>query len=194
MKELEERIISEGRVLPGNVLKVDSFLNHQVDQRLLTNIGKEFARLFADEGITKILTIEASGIAVAAFTSMAMDVPFVFAKKTGSLNLEGDLLTSSVMSYTYQKEYAIAVEAKFLSPADRVLIVDDFLANGMALKALLAIIRQSGAETAGIGICIEKAYQHGGDEIRRLGYHLESLAVIEAMSEEGITFRPRPEK
>lgn len=189
MKLLEERIAAEGRVLDGNVLKVDTFLNHQIDPLLMRAVGSEFAGLFAHEGITKILTVEASGIAVASFASMAMNVPFVFAKKARSRNLEGALLTSTVTSYTYGKDYTITVSAHLISPEDRILIVDDFLANGMALKGLIDIVRQAGAETAGIGICIEKGFQPGGAEIRKMGYHLESLAIIEEMSPAGIRFR-----
>lgn len=189
MRLLEERIASEGRVLSGNVLKVDTFLNHQIDPELMHAVGAEFASLFADAGITKILTVEASGIAIASFVSMAMNVPFVFAKKARSRNLDGALLTSRVTSYTYGKEYMITVGAHLICPEDRILIVDDFLANGMALKGLIDIVHQAGAETAGIGICIEKGFQPGGEEIRKMGYHLESLAVIEEMSETGIRFR-----
>lgn len=189
MKKLEERIVQDGRVISSDILKVDSFLNHQIDPELMKEIGEEFYRLFKDEGITKILTIEASGIAIASFTAMAFHVPFVFAKKAKSLNIDGDVLTSTVKSFTYGKEYTITVAKKFITPDDRILIVDDFLANGMALNGLTDIIHQAGAVTAGIGICIEKGFQPGGEEIRRMGYHLESLAIIDKMDESGITFR-----
>ena len=189
MKKLEERIVQDGRVLSKDILKVDSFLNHQIDPVLMKEIGEEFYRLFKDEGITKILTIEASGIAIASFTAMAFHVPFVFAKKAKSLNIDGDVLTSTVKSFTYGKEYTITVAKKFIRPDDRILIVDDFLANGMALNGLTDIVHQAGAVTAGIGICIEKGFQKGGEEIRRKGYHLESLAIIDKMDETSITFR-----
>lgn len=189
MKLLEQRILQEGQVRPGNVLKVDCFLNHQLDVKLLDEIGAEFHRLFGSEGINKILTIEASGIAIACMTARHFDVPVVFAKKAKSKNIDGEVYTSTVHSFTYGRDYDITLAKKFLSPADKVLILDDFLANGKAMRGLLDVCQQAGAEVGGIGICIEKAFQPGGAELRAQGYKLESLAIVETMSDDGLTFR-----
>ena len=191
MKLLEERIIEQGQVRPGNVLKVDCFLNHQLDVNLLDKIGEEFYRIFKDEGINKILTIEASGIAIACMTARHFDVPVVFAKKAKSKNIDGDVFTSTVHSYTYGRDYDITLSKKFLSPSDKVLILDDFLANGCALQGLISIVTEAGGTVEGIGIAIEKGFQNGGRIIRNLGYHLESLAIVDSMdaSTGSITFR-----
>ena len=190
MKLLEERILQQGQVRPGNVLKVDCFLNHQLDVELLDAIGAEFHRIFKDDGINKILTIEASGIAIACMTARHFGVPVVFAKKAKSRNIDGDVFTSTVHSYTYGRDYEITLAKKFLSPADRVLILDDFLANGKAMRGLLDVCRQAGATVAGIGVCIEKGFQPGGAELRAEGYRVASLAIVDAMGDDGsLTFR-----
>lgn len=188
MKELIERIQQDGDILEGNILKVDSFLNHQIDIHLLQDLGQEFYKKFKEEGITKILTIEASGIAIAAFTALAFDVPVLFAKKSKSTNLGNDVYTSKVYSYTHNQEYSITVSKKYIQPNDKFLIVDDFLANGQAINGLLDIVQQSGATVGGIGICIEKTYQAGGKELRKRGYQVESLAKIKSMEDGRITF------
>ena len=189
MKLLEERILKDGKIGEGNVLKVDSFLNHQIDVPFLTLLGKEFHRLYRDSGVNKILTIEASGIGVACLTAAEFGVPVVFAKKTLTNNIYADVYTSSVFSYTHQKNYDIVVSKQFLSKGDRVLIIDDFLAKGSALLALLSLIRDAGAEVVGAGIVIEKAYQEGGAIVRAKGVRVESLARIASMTPEGgITF------
>ena len=185
MKLLEDRILQDGQVRPGNVLKVDCFLNHQLDVDLLDKIGEEFYRIFKDDGVNKILTIEASGIAIACH----FDVPVVFAKKAKSKNIDGDVYTSTVHSYTYGKDYNITLAQKFLGPNDRVLILDDFLANGKAMKGLLDVCNQAGCSVAGIGICIEKGFQPGGAELRAAGYKLASLAIVNEMSDDHLTFR-----
>lgn len=192
MKLLEERILKDGQVRPGNVLKVDCFLNHQLDVELLDEIGAEFKRIFGNDGVNKILTIEASGIAIACMTARHFDVPVVFAKKAKSKNIDGDVFTSKVQSYTYGKEYEITLAKKFLGPQDRVLILDDFLANGKAMRGLLDVCKQAGATVAGIGVCIEKGFQTGGAELRSEGYKLASLAIVDHMDDEGsLTFRPQ---
>ena len=189
MKLLEERILKDGKIGAGNVLKVDSFLNHQIDVPFLTLLGKEFHRLYRDSGVNKILTIEASGIGIACLTAAEFGVPVVFAKKTLTNNIYADVYTSSVYSYTHQKNYEIVVSRQFLSNGDRVLIIDDFLANGSALLALLSLIRDAGAEVVGAGIVIEKAYQEGGAIVRAQGVRVESLARIASMTPgDGITF------
>ncbi|MBE6561316.1 MAG: xanthine phosphoribosyltransferase [Ruminococcaceae bacterium] len=189
MKLLEDRILRDGKLGEGNVLKVDSFVNHQIDVPFLSELGREFYRLFKDEGITKILTIEASGIGIACLTAAHFGVPVVFAKKTHTNNIFADVYTSSVYSYTHQKTYEIVVSKQFLSPEDRVLIIDDFLAKGSALLALLSLLRDAGAQVAGAGIVIEKDYQDGGKLVRDMGIRVESLARIESMTaEEGIRF------
>ena len=189
MKLLEEKILTDGRILPGEVLKVDCFLNHQIDVALLNKCGEEWYRLYKDEKITKIVTIEASGIGIACIAAQYFGVPVVFAKKSKSLNLSADCYTAEVYSYTKATTKTVMISKRYISPDDRILIIDDFLANGSALRGLISIIDQAGATVAGIGIAIEKAYQGGGDELRAKGYRIESLASIESMSENGIVFR-----
>jgi len=181
MKLLEERIRKDGVVKEGNVLKVDSFLNHQMDVELFTEMGKEFKRLFADKSINKILTIEASGIGIACIVAQNFHVPVVFAKKSQSVNIDGDLYTSKVESFTHKRVYDIIVSKKFLSADDHVLIIDDFLANGCAVMGLIDLINEAGATLEGVGIAVEKGFQQGGKLIRDKGIRLESLAVIESM-------------
>ena len=182
MNFLEERIQKDGIVKEGNVLKVDSFLNHQMDISLFRQIGEEFKRRFADVPINKILTIEASGIGIACIVAEYFDVPVVFAKKSKSINIEGDMYVAEIESFTHKCKNQVIVSRKFLNPEDHVLIIDDFLANGCALQGLISIIGQAGATVEGIGIVIEKGFQSGGRIIRNLGYHLESLAIIEDMN------------
>ena len=190
MKYLEEKIIKYGVVKPGNILKVDNFLNHQIDVVTLNEMGKEFKRLFADKPINKILTIEASGIAIATMAALHFDnAPVVFAKKAKSRNIDNDLYTSVVHSYTYGKDYTITVAKKFLSTDDHILIVDDFMALGNAMIGLLDVVKQSGATVEGIGIAIEKGFQPGGQRLRDMGYNLHSLAIVESMNENEIIFR-----
>ena len=181
MNFLEERIIKDGIVKEGNVLKVDSFLNHQMDIKLFDMMGAEFKKRFAGEKITKILTIEASGIGIACVAAQHFNVPVVFAKKSKSINLEGEMYTAEVESFTHGNKNQIIVSKKFLSEDDKVLIIDDFLANGCALQGLIKIVDDAGASVAGIGIAIEKGFQPGGKIIRNLGYHLESLAIVDDM-------------
>ena len=181
MNFLEERILKDGIVKEGNVLKVDSFLNHQMDVALLDEIGKEFHRRFADKQITKVLTIEASGIAIAYAVARCFGVPMVFAKKAKSINIDGDVYTAEVESFTHKNKNTVLVSKRFLSAEDKVLIVDDFLANGCALQGLISITEAAGASVEGIGIAIEKGFQYGGRSIRNLGYQLESLAIVESM-------------
>jgi xanthine phosphoribosyltransferase len=181
MKELEERIQRDGAVREGNILKVDSFLNHQLDVALLDRVGAEFYRLYRDAGVTRIVTIEASGIAIASLTARYFGVPVVFAKKAKSRNLDGDLYTSVVRSFTYGREYNVTLAKKFLGPQDNVLLIDDFLADGKAMDGLLDICRQAGASVAGCGICIEKGFQPGGARLRAQGLRVESLAIVERM-------------
>jgi xanthine phosphoribosyltransferase len=181
MNFLEERILKDGVVKEGNVLKVDSFLNHQMDVNLLEQIGEEFHRRFADLKITKVLTIEASGIAIAYAVARCFGVPMVFAKKAKSINIDGDMYTAEVESFTHKNKNQVIVSKKFLSSDDRILIVDDFLANGCALQGLVSIAESAGATVEGIGIVIEKGFQFGGRSIRNLGYRLESLAIVESM-------------
>lgn len=190
MKLLEQRIREQGQVRPGNVLKVDCFLNHQLDVELLDAIGAEFRRIFDGAGVNKILTIEASGIAIACMTARHFGVPVVFAKKAKSKNIDGDVFTSTVHSFTYGRDYDITLSKKFLGPGDRVLILDDFLANGKAMRGLLDVCRQAGATVAGIDVCIEKGFQTGGAELRAEGYRLASLAIVDEMHDDGtLTFR-----
>ena len=193
MNFLEERILKDGIVKEGNVLKVDSFLNHQMDAALLDKIGEEFYRRFAGAKITKVLTIEASGIAIGYAVARCFGVPMVFAKKAKSINIDGDMYTTEVESFTHKNRNQVIVSKKFLSQDDRLLIVDDFLANGCALQGLLSIAESAGATVEGIGIVIEKGFQFGGRSIRNLGYHLESLAIVDAMDAETktIVFRPQ---
>ncbi len=191
MNFLEERIVKDGIVKPGNVLKVDSFLNHQMDIHLLDQVGKEFHRRYGDRPITKILTIEASGIAIAYPVAREVGVPLVFAKKSQSLNLDGDLYVAEVMSFTKGITSKVIVSKKYLSPEDHVLIIDDFLANGCALQGLISIVESAGATVEGCGIAVEKGFQDGGWRIRNLGYRVESLAIVESMDAEtgSIQFR-----
>ncbi len=191
MELLEQRIQKDGNVKAGNVLKVDSFLNHQIDISLLNEIGKEFKRLFADTKITKILTIEASGIAIAAIVAQYFDVPVVFAKKTQSINLDGSVYTTKIQSFTHQRVYDVIVSKKYLSPDDHILVIDDFLANGCAVEGLIDIIQSSGATLEGVGIIIEKGFQDGGKRLREKGIRVESLAIVDAMDDATgqITFR-----
>ncbi len=184
MNFLEERIIKDGIVKPGNVLKVDSFLNHQMDIELMDKMGEEFKRRFADKKITKVLTIEASGIAIACSVARCFGVPMVFAKKSKSINIDGDMYVAEVESFTHKNKNQVIVSKKFLSEDDRVLIIDDFLANGCALQGLIAITEASGATVEGLGIAVEKGFQIGGQVIRNLGYKLESLAIVESMDAE----------
>lgn len=192
MQLLEQRIREQGQVRPGNILKVDCFLNHQLDVELLDQIGQEFYRLYKDEGITKILTIEASGIAIACMTARYFHVPVVFAKKAKSKNLDGEVFTSVVHSYTYGRDYDITLARKFLGPQDKVLILDDFLAVGKAMHGLLDICEQAGAQVGGIGIAIEKGFQPGGARLREAGYRVTSLAIVDSMTDDGqLEFRPQ---
>ena len=180
---LKDRIRKDGKIKEGNVLKVDSFLNHQMDVKLFQEIGKEFKRRFADEEITKILTIEASGIGIACVAAEVFDVPVVFAKKTQTKNIAGDVYTTKVESFTHGRVYDIIVSKEFLGKGDKVLLIDDFLANGKALEGLAELVTKSGAELVGAGVVIEKGFQVGGDIIRSKGIHLESLAIVESMDE-----------
>lgn len=191
MKLLEERIQKDGIVRAGNVLKVDSFINHQMDIKLFSEMAKEWKRLFAGKNITKILTIEASGIGIAAVVAMEFGVPVVFAKKSQSINLDYDNYTTKIESFTHKRVYDVIVSKKFLSPEDHILIIDDFLANGCALEGLLNIVEEAGATVEGIGIAIEKGFQTGGEKIRKRGIQLESLAIVESMDDKTgeITFR-----
>lgn len=190
MNCLEERIIKDGIIKEGNVLKVDSFLNHQMDINLFNQMGEEFAKRFAGKNINKILTIEASGIGIACIVAQHFNAPVVFAKKSKSINIDGDMYVAEVVSYTHKNTNQVIVSKKFLSEEDRVLIIDDFLANGCALQGLISIVQSAGATVEGVGIAIEKGFQPGGQIIRNLGYQLESLAIIESMDvEKGIVFR-----
>ena len=191
MQLLKDRIRKDGKIKAGNVLKVDSFLNHQMDTDLFVEIGKEFKRRFADCEINKILTIEASGIGIACVVAQQFHVPVVFAKKTQTKNIAGDVYTSKVESYTHGRVYDIIVSKEFLGKGDKVLLIDDFLENGKALEGLEAVVEESGAELVGAGIVIEKGFQVGGDIIRSKGIRLESLAIVESMDEKNgtIVFR-----
>ncbi len=189
MKALEEKILREGTVLPGNILKVGSFLNHQIDAGFVVEMGKEIARLFEGEQITKILTIETSGIAIALGAAIAMDVPMVFAKKNRTGNLSGEMYSTVVHSYTHGTDYTVVVEKRYISQNDRILIVDDFLANGKAIQGLINIINQAGAKTCGAAVAIEKGFQSGGDELRREGIRVEALALIDSMDGGKVIFR-----
>ena len=193
MNFLEERIVKDGIVRKGNVLKVDSFLNHQMDVDLLDRMGEEFKRRFAGKPINKILTIEASGIGIACMAARHFGVPMVFAKKSQSINIDGDVYAAEVESFTHRCKNMVIVSKKYLNPEDNVLIIDDFLANGCALQGLISIVGQSGGKVSGIGIAVEKGWQAGGRAIRNLGYHLESLAIVESMNAETgeIVFRPQ---
>ena len=191
MKLLEERIRKDGTVKAGNVLKVDSFLNHQMDIDLFNEMGKEWARLFADRKITKILTVEASGIGIACVAAQHFHVPVVFAKKSQSVNIDGEVYSTKIESFTHKRVYAVIVSKKFLHPEDHILIIDDFLANGCALEGLIDIVNKAGASVEGVGIAVEKGFQKGGDLIRSKGIRVESLAIVENMDDKTgeITFR-----
>lgn len=184
MKLLEERIKRDGVLKEGNVLKVDNFLNHQMDIELFSEMGKEWKRLFADKPINKILTIEASGIGIACIAAQYFNVPVVFAKKAKSINIEGDVYSTKIESFTHKRVYDVIVSKKFIGPEDRVLIIDDFLANGCALNGLIELVEAAGATVEGIGIAIEKGFQSGGKIIREKGIKLESLAIVDGMNPE----------
>ena len=183
MKLLEERIRKDGTVKAGNVLKVDSFLNHQMDIDLFNEMGKEWARLFADRKITKILTVEASGTGIACVAAQHFHVPVVFAKKSQSVNIDGEVYSTKIESFTHKRVYDVIVSKKFLGPEDHILIIDDFLANGCALEGLIDIVNKAGATVEGIGIAVEKGFQKGGDLIRSKGIRVESLAIVESMDD-----------
>ena len=191
MKLLEERIRKDGTVKAGNVLKVDSFLNHQMDIDLFNEMGKEWARLFADRKITKILTVEASGIGIACVAAQHFHVPVVFAKKSQSVNIDGEVYSTKIESFTHKRVYDVIVSKKFLHPEDHILIIDDFLANGCALEGLIDIVNKAGASVEGVGLAVEKGFQKGGDLIRSKGIRVESLAIVESMDDKTgeITFR-----
>lgn len=188
MKLLEDAILQRGRVKDGDVLKVDAFLNHQMDVPLINEIGKEFYRLYKDQGVNKILTIEASGIGIACITAQHFGVPVVFAKKTQSRNIDGPVYTSKVTSFTHQREYDIIVSKSFLGPEDRVLLIDDFLARGSALLGLIELVHQSGASIVGAGICIEKGFDTGGKLVRDSGVPVESLSIIKEFRDGKVVF------
>ncbi len=189
IRELEQRILEEGQILPGEVLKVGSFLNQQIDTKLIKAMGEEIASLFEGNNVTKVLTIESSGIAIAFAAGVEMGLPVVFAKKHSSLNVSGNILTSKVFSYTHQQTYDIVVSGDYITKDDTVLIVDDFLAKGNALAGLIDIVEQAGAKLAGCAIAIEKGFQGGGDELRAKGIRVESLAIIDKMTEDSLEFR-----
>ena len=189
MQLLEERIRKDGIVKPGNIIKVDSFLNHQMDIPFINELGKEFKRRFADAPITKILTIEASGIGIACLVAQHFNVPVVFAKKAQSLNLDGEMYCTKVQSFTHKRVYDVILSKKFLSTEDHVLIIDDFLANGCALQGLMEIVKESGAVLEGAGIVIEKGFQNGGDSLREQGIRVESLAIVDSMTDDSVSFR-----
>ena len=191
MKLLEERIIADGKVIGDDILKVDMFLNHQIDVHLLQEIGKEFKRRFEGEEINKILTIEASGIGIACVAAQHFHVPVVFAKKSQSVNIDGEVYSTKIESFTHKRVYDVIVSKKFLHPEDHILIIDDFLANGCALEGLIDIVNKAGASVEGVGIAVEKGFQKGGDLIRSKGIRVESLAIVESMDDKTgeITFR-----
>lgn len=189
MKRMEDMILAEGKILPGGVLKVGSFLNQQVDIQLMREIGDEIARLYEDEGVTKILTIESSGIPIAISAGFAMGLPVVYAKKNKSSNVSGDVFTTPVKSFTHGDTNNVVVSKEYISSDDKILIVDDFLAHGSALTGLINIVDQAGADLAGCVAAIEKGFQMGGDKLREDGYRVESLAIIDEMTDDGITFR-----
>ncbi|MCR5341734.1 MAG: xanthine phosphoribosyltransferase [Butyrivibrio sp.] len=194
MKILEDKILKEGKVFPGNVLKVDSFLNHQIDVELIDRLGEAFYEKYKNKNITKVLTIEASGIAIACATARLLEVPVVFAKKTQSLNIGNDVYVTRVSSFTHGRDYDVTVSRNYLTKEDIVLLVDDFLAIGNAMKGLIEICDQAGAGIAGIGICIEKGFQKGGADLRQMGYDVTSLAIVDGMEDDGtINFREQEE-
>lgn len=192
MEALEQKILAEGKVLPGNVLKVGSFLNQQLDIAFLRTVGEEIARLFADAGVTKIMTIEASGIAIATLAAVSLGVPAVVVKKHASANQSKDVYSAEIASYTHGNTYTAAVAKEYLLPTDRILIVDDFLACGNAIKGMMEMVNAAGATLAGCAIAIEKKFQGGGDELRAQGIRVESLAMIESMSDSGLKFYHKP--
>ena len=189
MKLLEDRILRDGIVKPGNILKVDSFINHQMDISFINELGREFKRRFSHNRITKILTIEASGIGIACIAAQYFGVPVIFAKKAQSLNLDGEMYIAKVESFTHKRVYDVILSKKFLTEQDHVLLIDDFLANGCALMGLMDIVKQSGAVLEGAGVVIEKGFQKGGQMISDMGVHLESLAIVDAMTDDSLTFR-----
>ncbi len=189
MLRMQEKILSEGSVLPGGILKVGSFLNQQIDTAFLKEIGQEIARLFAGRGVTKVLTIESSGIAIGAAAAMAMEVPMVFAKKHKSSNVDGYIYSTTVHSYTHGTDYNVVVSCDYLRPGEKVLIVDDFLANGNALKGLIDLCQQAECEVVGCACAIEKGFQGGGDKLRSEGYTVESLAIVDSMENGAVRFR-----
>lgn len=191
IRALEQRILAEGQILPGEVLKVGGFLNQQIDTKLVREMGEEIAGLFSSNNVTKVLTIESSGIAIAYAAGVAMGVPVVFAKKHSTTNLSGKVLSSKVFSYTHQQTYDIVVSADYITCDDTVLIVDDFLAKGNALNGLIDIVGQAGAKLAGCAIAIEKGFQGGGDSLRARGIRVESLAIIDSMTDDSLEFRPQ---
>ena len=187
MNFLEEKIVKEGVVKKGNILKVDSFLNHQMDVKLFRQMGEEFKKRFANKEINKIITIEASGIGIACIVAQHFNVPVVFAKKSKSINIEGEMYVAEVESFTHKCKNQVIVSKKFISPTDKVLIIDDFLANGCALQGLISIVQEAGATVEGIGIAVEKGFQNGGKIIRNLGFDLQSLAIVKSMDAESGT-------
>lgn len=189
MQLLKDKIVKEGKILPGNIVKVDGFLNHRVDIQIMDEIAKEFKRRFGQFNPTVILTAEASGIALATITAKEFGIPMVFAKKAKSDNIEGGLYASDIFSYTYKKKVTLLVSKDWISKDDRVLIIDDFMANGEAMRGLCDIVREAGAELLGIGVAVEKGFQHGGDRIREAGINLQSLAIIDRADENGFVFR-----
>lgn len=189
MELLKKRIMEEGKILPGNIVKVDGFLNHRVDTELMEQIAEEFKKRFDTSKVTLVLTAEASGIALATICARAMGVPMVFAKKAKSDNIEGGLYQSDIFSYTYKKKVTLLVAKDWISADDKVLIVDDFMANGEAMRGLCDIVKEAGAELVGIGIAVEKGFQHGGDRIREAGINIQSLAIIDSADENGFVFR-----
>ena len=189
IRALEQRILAEGQILPGEVLKVGSFLNQQIDTKLVSEMGEEIARLYACNSVTKVLTIESSGIAIAYAAGVAMGLPVVFAKKHSTSNISGNVLSSKVFSYTHQQTYDIVVSADYIKSDDTVLIVDDFLAKGNALNGLIEIVEKAGAKLAGCAIAIEKGFQGGGDGLRSKGIRVESLAIIDKMTDDSLEFR-----
>jgi xanthine phosphoribosyltransferase len=189
MKKLREMIDEKGKVFPGNILKVDSFLNHQIDVDFLNEIGKEFYRRFENDNVTKILTIEASGIGIACIAAQYFHAPVLFAKKNKTKNIAGDVYSTDIVSYTHSRTYTVIVSKEFLKPDDRVLIIDDFLANGCAMEGLVELVHQSGATLVGCGSVIEKGFQRGGDLIRGKGIRVESLAIIDSMSDDSLIYR-----
>ena len=189
MELLKKRIQEEGKILPGNIVKVDGFLNHRVDTELMEQIAEEFKKRFDTSKVTLVLTAEASGIALATICARAMGVPMVFAKKAKSDNIEGGLYQSDIFSYTYKKKVTLLVSKDWIGADDKVLIVDDFMANGEAMRGLCDIVKEAGAELVGIGIAVEKGFQHGGDRIREAGINIQSLAIIDSADENGFVFR-----